>query len=1138
MAAPSRYSLHLSSRSGHKLHLLLTTCLLPLLLTGRSTLAQQQHGPALQLLSMYVPVNMGGVKGHVRFEQKDPRNTRNITVTVHLMTAGEEARHARYSWFLHEFPVFLDQKQPCATSELGRTRHDLGRRHGILDVGPPNNMSEVVFYDQDIELEGPNSIWGRALLLRATDSSQRDLRACGNVQDDSGIRTAEAVFHTPVAGQVVFRQSEQTSGITTIFTNLFHTGDDYMPAGRYDWRILISDILDTDASKRSEKRCDFLQIVFDPENRAQQFGEEACTTKEHSKCRMGDMVRKHGEITVAPTNSRYSKKLYIDTSLALSHLDGYRSMYLAVYEKANPFRIMACSKISLVSPRKVLTYFDSDGVRGTVQMEQRYKMDPTIVKIQLQGLRGRGGAYHVHEFPVAASRLGSGSERCSIAAVGDNFNPYNVDRNKSPLPGFGTNDEYQVGDLSGKHGFLVQGSRGDSHEAMYVDFNLPLFGTNSVVGRSLVIHQVDGTRWICSSITYPSETVTAVATFFYPIVGRVIFRQEINNPWAETTVLAELTYADGTANSTEGHRFDIHLDPPGRDFYNWTKRCESAGKDYNPFDVGVRKQREKVCHPGNALRCAVGDLTSKAGIRISVAAKRGAILNKFYYTDVNLPLSGPHSVLHRSLVVHDDHAPPHRGDRLACTTIMPTHPLIAAVRRWSYGAGIPSNVSGTIVFKQESEFDLAEVHVDLTGLERYASGYHIHQLPVPMEKSFPCNDDSVRGHFNPYGLDTGFVPAPAVGSVDQYEVGDLSGKYGTLDDKDIEQSSLLDSNLQLYGRNSVIGRSVVIHLRERNQRWACGTILPEIRREDGRELIAVASFDDPKSAVQGFVRLRQLEYKDGSSSETFIEVDLRYPGKYDRNLTRGHEWAVYVNQVGHDAVEPNENVRCIAAGYRWNPYLAIASSDGYKADCNPSNPLRCEMGDLTGKHGHLEVGQGRRAVFIDPNLPLVGNYSVLGRSIVIFGKEGAGQKLGCANLKPDIHLIRHVSVRKFPGFTSGQFMSHMRELLSATDWVIQSDRQSERDILGGQCTQMTVHFFGSEAHRWHIEFGNLIGLGSVRKQTPTGLKLIRTFYKPCKTLEEELNEINSAQRPVVDQAKACSLAFAFISTIFTLLYTR
>lgn len=28
---------------------------------------------------------------------------------------------------------------------------------------------------------------------------------------------------------------------------------------------------------------------------------------------------------------------------------------------------------------------------------------------------------------------------------------------------------------------------------------------------------------------------------------------------------------------------------------------------------------------------------------------------------------------------------------------------------------------------------------------------------------------------------------------------------------------------------------------------------------------------------------RQLEYKDGGTSDTFILVDLRYPGKYNRN---------------------------------------------------------------------------------------------------------------------------------------------------------------------------------------------------------------------------------------------------------------
>lgn len=77
-------------------------------------------------------------------------------------------------------------------------------------------------------------------------------------------------------------------------------------------------------------------------------------------------------------------------------------------------------------------------------MEQRYKMDPTVLKIQLQGLRGRGGAYHVHDFPVASATLPLGAERCSISNVGDNFNPFAVDRNKSPLPGFGMAMTFEI----------------------------------------------------------------------------------------------------------------------------------------------------------------------------------------------------------------------------------------------------------------------------------------------------------------------------------------------------------------------------------------------------------------------------------------------------------------------------------------------------------------------------------------------------------------------------------------------------------------------------------------------------------------------------------------------------------------------
>lgn len=109
--------------------------------------------------------------------------------------------------------------------------------------------------------------------------------------------------------------------------------------------------------------------------------------------------------------------------------------------------------------------------------------------------------------------------------------------------------------------------------------------------------------------------------------------------------------------------------------------------------------------------------------------------------------------------------------------------------------------------------------------------------------------------------------------------------------------------------------------------------------------------------------------------------------------TRGHKWAVYVNQVAHDALERSEKARCIAAGYRWNPYLAdskkvgpslrgderepmarAAAQDSYQHECGPHSPLRCEMGDLSGKLGPLSIGTGP-AIYTDTNLPLVGNFS-------------------------------------------------------------------------------------------------------------------------------------------------------------------
>lgn len=129
-----------------------------------------------------------------------------------------------------------------------------------------------------------------------------------------------------------------------------------------------------------------------------------------------------------------------------------------------------------------------------------------------------------HEYPVPP-RTAADDEVCSAQAVGKRFNAFNVNSNTSPPPGLGTNDQYEIGDLSGKYGELPESQDNDKFMGIFADFNLPLFGINSIAGRSIVIYSGDGSRWICANIGYPGPVHTAVATFRYPIVGHVIFRQ-------------------------------------------------------------------------------------------------------------------------------------------------------------------------------------------------------------------------------------------------------------------------------------------------------------------------------------------------------------------------------------------------------------------------------------------------------------------------------------------------------------------------------------------------------------------------------------------------------------------------------------
>lgn len=303
--------------------------------------------------------------------------------------------------------------------------------------------------------------------------------------------------------------------------------------------------------------------------------------------------------------------------------------------------------------------------------------------------------------------------------------------------GHGSQDVYAVGDLSGKHG--------DVHYIGSVltmwDIFLPLYGPNSVAHRSLAFYRYIENKmsapWICGtllrykSVSHSSTAVpmfTASIVYRYPIVGSIILRQPRDQPWMDTTVIVEtLVYSDGTSlNDTFEHRWTINEFPPGRDFYNYSKRCLSAGETFNPYKVTIsEKNPEDLCNAKNLLTCRIGDLTLKHGSLSIAGSKRNTLkISRRVYTDERLPLSGASSIVGKSLVIYDDHGPVLRGDRLACSKIQPVYRRKAVVRSW-FPNGEPTTVSGKIEFLQQTKYDITNIEVSVEGLVG-ASGYHVH----------------------------------------------------------------------------------------------------------------------------------------------------------------------------------------------------------------------------------------------------------------------------------------------------------------------------------------------------------------------------------------------------------------------------
>lgn len=222
------------------------------------------------------------------------------------------------------------------------------------------------------------------------------------------------------------------------------------------------------------------------------------------------------------------------------------------------------------------TILNGNGVKGEVTMHQRSPFEPTWLNFTVhsaknelrentQYLRELAG-YQIRNLPPDPTLANKMSFCQSTGAV---YNPTDVEEHEIPPAGFGTQDQYPVGDLSGKlemrnkdypHNYILPLTPGNELDGIYWDVFLPMHGVHSVVHRGFSIERFNRTDaanttksiWLCSTLTlyqenrqYQMPMITAQVLFRYPIVGKILFRQPRDDPFHETTVIVEYVIFNG-----------------------------------------------------------------------------------------------------------------------------------------------------------------------------------------------------------------------------------------------------------------------------------------------------------------------------------------------------------------------------------------------------------------------------------------------------------------------------------------------------------------------------------------------------------------------------------------------------------------
>ena len=235
----------------------------------------------------------------------------------------------------------------------------------------------------------------------------------------------------------------------------------------------------------------------------------------------------------------------------------------------------------------------------------------------------------------------------------------------------------------------------------------------------------------------------------------------------------------------------------------------------------------------------------------------------------NISLLGQKSIFGRSLAIHDQ-----SNNVVACATIKSKSSTKTVVGVFQ---AVSPGIAGTIVLRQAVDKPESDTAVDINLMLVDARSEPLTGLSLAVYKSASTSNDKgscegIEEIFNPLGKT----------SCDRRKhntcpIGDLSAKLGLLDiplpGKDEPHKFHIDTNLPLSGKNSVVGRTLVIL--SNGQPLICAKI------QEYQKMVSEVAFngDQGLSGVIGFTQESMYEP---------VVVNVSLTGGYDRITVYEH----------------------------------------------------------------------------------------------------------------------------------------------------------------------------------------------------------------------------------------------------------